>query len=1038
MAFPLSTNQLIAHLRTSFVAINDEHGISRRIVKPYGDHEDVTQNMVNANSFLLESPPITFDIARHISKSYQRLDNYHNRRRTIKRKPVSKHKKKKKGTGLISNKEHDSKNSSKKLKEIKRIDNKKSLDLEVVDEDGSTYKTTDGETIEPIHPDNNTEPEQKLRSSGLSYTKTITGKKKKSMTPSLTTLFRGTRKKTDDRNLELIEEENNMGSDDSYDDGNLNVKYDDFDEDDDEVTAKLSEEIENNEDDALSIDSDFGVPVNSKGQVVRRVNISSKSEVGPSHLKRVPSNEMISSPTEPNTTIDTLEYDGQEYSEEDNDDNDEEDDADEEYFRDGIDADANYDEDDDEDDDDDEYDDDDDDEIDTSSTDSAFTDIEADSMLDNSILLDSFDNSFTFENLNGFHPKSKKKRTSSSNGGSYRKSLTSNALQLPSNTFNPHINPLNASEQPSSDNINNHSVRRISLPLIKKNPMHSTLHFDRIQPPVKIEQNSPHNSNLTSLIQSKYKSININPLTYFSFANSQIPNDTIDKNYTKKIHLNIFLPPKRTPTILSMEINNNSSVVDCIGYILLQLHQNKGDEEFIKKHPSSNDMNPNHWRIEMVDEDGENYGSFGILDRARLLSSYNNITDIALCKVDDTKEIARNITQTPLSPEFLLSLQKQEGIDLMIKKRKSSEIPLKFSEEGGMEIKIFDPKRKNNSASNLGGEKSSTIMAISPKATVGQVLRDYCSQQGLDSNKYKFREIKRYQSLLLQSASNAKFLTEEETIENLESKMVEIVPFESGLAPDTFGNEFAITAPAEDCLEGITPSENTYNFNYIDKDKKQATLEKKTSIDSTKSTQLTRKDSTTRITKKIANLKVAEKAKSVSPGKYLDNSRLLQSNSQLFLPTNLNSIYFKWKVWRKKTTILNKIEKSLVIDGDYIHLTPSDDAIFKKNPSGSPGIANNTAVTGTHHHFHHYNYSSYYNNLMMKTTSFHITQIVKLKQYKMSKNPNHFKIVTKKFVENGKVPNKRYDLEAIDVEECDQIIQKIKWVQQVYKNNMNL
>ena len=71
----------------------------------------------------------------------------------------------------------------------------------------------------------------------------------------------------------------------------------------------------------------------------------------------------------------------------------------------------------------------------------------------------------------------------------------------------------------------------------------------------------------------------------------------------------------------------------------------------------------------------------------------------------------------------------------------------------------------------------------------------------------------------------------------------------------------------------------------------------------------------------------------------------------------------------------------------------------------------------------------------MKTSSFHITQIVKIKHYKESKNPNHFKIVIEKANETGgkeTTIKKKYDLEAQSVAECEEIIEKITWALQVY------
>lgn len=73
---------------------------------------------------------------------------------------------------------------------------------------------------------------------------------------------------------------------------------------------------------------------------------------------------------------------------------------------------------------------------------------------------------------------------------------------------------------------------------------------------------------------------------------------------------------------------------------------------------------------------------------------------------------------------------------------------------------------------------------------------------------------------------------------------------------------------------------------------------------------------------------------------------------------------------------------------------------------------------------------------MLKTSSFHITQIVKLKQYKGSKNPNHFKIVIEK-VEKDSTIKKKYDLEAVNEQECEDIINKIRWVINIYNQEMS-
>ena len=77
--------------------------------------------------------------------------------------------------------------------------------------------------------------------------------------------------------------------------------------------------------------------------------------------------------------------------------------------------------------------------------------------------------------------------------------------------------------------------------------------------------------------------------------------------------------------------------------------------------------------------------------------------------------------------------------------------------------------------------------------------------------------------------------------------------------------------------------------------------------------------------------------------------------------------------------IKNFSEKNFIIDGDYIHLTPPDDLTLRV-PGGESSVTNNL---GGHHHHNYLNhqFNKNHNKQLSKTYSFHITQILKLKQY---------------------------------------------------------
>ncbi|ODQ67873.1 hypothetical protein NADFUDRAFT_39284 [Nadsonia fulvescens var. elongata DSM 6958] len=100
-----------------------------------------------------------------------------------------------------------------------------------------------------------------------------------------------------------------------------------------------------------------------------------------------------------------------------------------------------------------------------------------------------------------------------------------------------------------------------------------------------------------------------------------------------------------------------------------------------------------------------------------------------------------------------------------------------------------------------------------------------------------------------------------------------------------------------------------------------------------------------------------------------------------------SATYQKYHIWRRQPmSFISRHERVLAIDGEYVHIMPSDDKTWFESP---------------------------------KTSSFHVKQITNCKQSK--KVPNNFKILVMKA--NGP---KRYDLEATSHSQAAEIVTKIR------------
>lgn len=542
------------------------------------------------------------------------------------------------------------------------------------------------------------------------------------------------------------------------------------------------------------------------------------------------------------------------------------------------------------------------------------------------------------------------------------------------------------------------------------------IHFEK-KPPSDLVQSSKQ-SVLSSLINFRQEVINENPLAYFSFVSPE----SLDSEVKTGI-IDVFVPPKTTPLLKCVSVITSVSIFDCIGYFISQIIST---EEFSQEKNDKAFMDPNSWRMELIDSDGDLYDStFGVLDRTRLLSSYNCPKFLGLCRVTNTAELAKNAKQTPLPLDFRQNLDAYQQHASALSKQVTETLPdqgMIMISENSVEIQVRDVPNQR---------KGFIKMFVSPKMQVGGLFDMICRQYQVNQSEFKLVGVDVthiptdiYMSDLISDARSREGqeidLESASTVDELGIFIFKLVPASKQIEMSSVitGGGFSLRA-------GITPDLNSFIQSGITPPKPGLSrVYQKEEISSTAKNAIGTKEIKTR-------LRASEFI--------FDNHNFDDQfrNKSPVIPPAINTVYFKWKVFRKKPPLLNRIEKSLIIDGDYIHIVPADDVNLKKT-SNDVLYGSHSESKHHHHYLHHYNYSKYYNDTMMKTSSFHVSQIVKVKKLKRSKNPLLFKIVIEKDTDHGgkdAVIQKKYDLEAENEESLKEMLRKIEWVHHSYERS---
>lgn len=554
------------------------------------------------------------------------------------------------------------------------------------------------------------------------------------------------------------------------------------------------------------------------------------------------------------------------------------------------------------------------------------------------------------------------------------------------------------------------------------------LHFEKV-PTVNLAK-QPNQSQLSSMINCRQEVINENPLSYFSFTSPESESeDGPQQSEVRKASIDVFVPPRSTPVLRKVSVVTSVRVFDCIGYFLSEVIKTdefkdmKNDAEFI---------DPNNWRMELIDSDGDLYDStFGVLDRSRLLSSYNSPKNLAICRVTNQTEVKRNEKVTPLPSEFKQNLElfQQRAADLSksLTKQTFEKQSLGAIPDNSVEVQVKD----------VPNQKKEHIKLFVPSTMqVGALFDMICKQYELDQSNYKLVGVEtthmRENIFMSELISDIKSLEGHEVPLESTSKIEDLGMFNFKLvsaSKQIVKLMLNIETGAESLVEaGITPDPSSYIQAGITPPRNRFLLDET-------DTSFNREERRGSHTKATGNGKSYRASALLFEVPNFDD----QFKSRVpDIPTTINTVYFKWKVWRKKPPLINRIEKSLIIDGETIHIAPADNVSLKKQNDVLYG-GSQSESKHHHHHLHHYNYNKYYNDTMMKISSFPVSLIVKLKHFKKSKYPLQFKIVVERKPEPGGkegIIQKKYDLEAEDESQLKDIIKKIEWVRKSYDRSL--
>ncbi|EDO16307.1 hypothetical protein Kpol_1053p45 [Vanderwaltozyma polyspora DSM 70294] len=532
----------------------------------------------------------------------------------------------------------------------------------------------------------------------------------------------------------------------------------------------------------------------------------------------------------------------------------------------------------------------------------------------------------------------------------------------------------------------------------------------------------PQESHLSSLFKKKQDVSNPSELLdYFSFVSgSKVPKY---EGLKLSIYIHDSKKYKREP--FETTVRKTATVFEVIGFSLFLYATSKKPEDFELDGLTTVEIqDPNSFSLHIVDEDGEPFeDNFGKLDRTRPINTISD-NEVTLCKVGSgEKEKNEAITALPYDLDGKIH-------DTAINDITSSSISKSVSTEKTInQLSYYKPivgnndnLEKNTSTNslkikvylypNINPKFNYTYIKVLVTANINDILVKYCKMKNMDPNEYLLKVAGKNLSLdLNDTVLRLDGNNEVEIISKKDAREIHLEKIKPNMKKPVLP-----TIQSND-LTPLTLEQNTSYLKYDAPIQEAAPVENKKAGKSKKHSRykltLTKQNSDPTNNNGSSSVVGSSFFKSRNSSKSSLHGSLPyfypnKSNSNLDDYSNekddntyqdlITGAYHKYRVWRRQQmSLINKHERTLALDGDYIYIVPPD----------------------RHMHWHE----------NVKTKSFHISQVVLVKRSK--RIPEYFKI----YVKRGQDDIKRYYFEAVSLDECKEIVSRIQSLLSAYRMN---
>ncbi|KAK5963642.1 Avo1p PWA37_003967 [Arxiozyma heterogenica] len=537
----------------------------------------------------------------------------------------------------------------------------------------------------------------------------------------------------------------------------------------------------------------------------------------------------------------------------------------------------------------------------------------------------------------------------------------------------------------------------------------------------------PHKleSHLTSLFKKDHVSegSKTEMLDYFTFVSG----DTVPPSESMKLYIYIQDSKKYKKNNFTTTVRRSATIFEVIGYILY-LYSTK----YLPEDMSENELDmkeiidPNNFNLKIVDEDGEPFeDNFGKLNRLNQICSVSD-NEVVLCKAS-SEEVLINEKETPLPYKIdMKNGETRERGYSIASSASSNKNENTLNQLSFYKSIISKPEDINNSTDktniieitvykypNVNPKYNYTNIKVPVTASINNILVKYCRLKNMDPNGYALKIIgKNYILDLNDTVLRLDGNYEIEIISKKEVRMLQLEKIKPDLKkpklPTIQSNDLTpltlesvsymnkgtdVPKPEEEIKTAkITKGKNSSKHKLVSM-KTNMYGGGSTGFSSTMGNSFFKNKNTSKSSLQGTTDFFHHSNRSHGISEYTPDSSVGNNYQDIF-----SGAYHKYKVWRRQQmSLINKHERTLALDGDYIYVVP---------PEGKM-------------HWHE----------NVKTKSFHINQVVLVKRSK--KVPVNFKL----YVQRGEDDIKRYYFEAVSPQECAEIVSRIHNLLTAYRMN---